>query len=187
VGTHNISIAHRHEGGREHPHRPPALDALDLRILWLLCENARLSIRAVAREVGMSAPSVAERVARLERSGVIRGYRAIIDPRALEAPLVVYIGATAVQGTDQRKVLHALREFVEVEDVLIVTGRQDMLIRLRFRNTEHLRECLFERIWNIEGLERTETYVSLDEMEPKNFQAGLLATLLETAEDTAGD
>jgi Lrp/AsnC family leucine-responsive transcriptional regulator len=163
----------------------PTLDILDLRILRLLAQDARLSIRAVAREIGMSAPSVAERIARLERSGVIRGYRAEIDPRALEAALVVYIGAVAVQGTDQREVVKALREFVEVEDVQIVTGRQDMLIRLRLRDTEHLRECLFDRIWSIQGLERTETYVSLDEMEPKNFDAGLLASLVNAAEDAA--
>ena len=160
----------------------PALDVLDLRILRLLSENARLSIRAVAREVGMSAPSVAERISRLEESGAIRGYRAIVDPRALDAPLLVYVGAIAVQGTDQQKVVQALRELVEVEDVRIVTGAHDMLIRFRLRDTEHLRECLFERIWNIKGLERTETYVSLDQMEPKNYQAGVLTALLSQAE-----
>jgi Lrp/AsnC family leucine-responsive transcriptional regulator len=162
--------------------RLPALDALDLRILRLLSENARLSIRGVAREVGMSAPSVAERISRLEESGAIRGYRAIIDPIALDAPLLVYVGAIAIQGTDQQKVVEALRELVEVEDVRIVTGAHDMLIRLRLRDTEHLRECLFERIWNIKGLERTETYVGLDEMEPKNYEAGVLTELLAEAE-----
>jgi DNA-binding Lrp family transcriptional regulator len=160
----------------------PALDALDLRILLLLSENARLSIRGVAREIGMSAPSVAERISRLEQSGAIRGYRAIIDPRALDAPLVVYVGAIAVQGTDQQKVVQALRELVEVEDVRIVTGAHDMLIRLRVRDTEHLRECLFERIWNIKGLERTETYVGIDEMPPKNYEAGVLTALLAETE-----
>jgi DNA-binding Lrp family transcriptional regulator len=167
------------------PAKPPALDVLDLRILRLLSENARLSIRAVGREIGMSAPSVAERINRLEESGAIRGYRAIIDPVALDAPLVVYVGAIAIQGTDQQKVVHALRELVEVEDVRVVTGAHDMLIRLRLRDTEHLRECLFERIWNIKGLERTETYVGLAEMEPKNYEAGVLSALLAQAEAEA--
>ena len=156
----------------------PSLDAFDLRILRLLALDARMSIRSVSREVGMSAPSVTERISRLERDGVIRGYRADIDPAALGVPLVVYVGAVAVQGVDQRRVAHALRELLEVEDVQIVTGSQDMLIRLRVRSTEHLRECLFERIWNIEGLGRTETYISLDNMERKLFDVELVDSLL---------
>ena len=164
--------------------KAPTLDLLDLRILHLLVKDARRSTRALAREVGMSPPTVAERISRLERAGVIRGYTANIDPSALRAPLVVHIGAVAVQGVDQRDVVRQLRELVEVEDALIVTGRQDMIIRLRLRDTEHLRECLFEHIWSIEGLHRTETYISLDEMEPKNFLAGLTAAMLnETAID----
>jgi DNA-binding Lrp family transcriptional regulator len=101
-------------------------------------------------------------------------------------PLVVYIGAVAIQGTDQRKVVRALRELVEVEDVKIVTGRQDMLIRLRLRDTDHLRKCLFERIWNIEGLGRTETHICLDGMEPKLFDVDLLDSLLARANEQEG-
>lgn len=55
--------------------RSPSLDEVDLRILRLLAEDARMSIRSVGREIGMSAPSVTERISRLERAGVIRGYR----------------------------------------------------------------------------------------------------------------
>jgi DNA-binding Lrp family transcriptional regulator len=155
----------------------------DLRILRLLALDARMSIRSVSREVGMSAPSVTERISHLEREGVIRGYRADIDPAALGVPLVVYVGAVAVQGVDQRRVAHALRELLEVEDVQIVTGGQDMLIRLRVRSTEHLRECLFERIWNIEGLGRTQTFISLDQMEPKLFDVELVDSLLALANE----
>jgi Lrp/AsnC family transcriptional regulator, leucine-responsive regulatory protein len=161
----------------------PSLDAFDLRILRLLALDARMSIRSVSREVGMSAPSVTERISRLERDGVIRGYRAEIEPAALGVPLVVYVGAVAVQGVDQRRVAHALRELLEVEDVQIVTGGQDMLIRLRVRSTEHLRECLFDRIWNIEGLGRTQTYISLDQMERKLFDVELVDSLLASASE----
>lgn len=159
-----------------------SFDIFDLRILRLLALDARMSIRSVSREVGMSAPSVAERISRLERDGVIRGYRADIDPAALGVPLVVYVGAVAVQGIDQRRVAHALRELLEVQDVHIITGGQDMLIRLRVRSTEHLRECLFDRIWKIKGLERTETFISLGEMEPKLCDVELLDSLLTTSQ-----
>src|SRR5947209_5171680 len=71
---------------------PPSLDRHDLAILALLARDARMSRRAVAREVGMSAPAVADRIARLERAGVIRGYRADVDRSLLGYALVVYVG-----------------------------------------------------------------------------------------------
>jgi Lrp/AsnC family leucine-responsive transcriptional regulator len=155
------------------------LDRVDLAILRLLAGDARMSGRRLAREVGMSAPAVAERVARLERTGVIRGYRAEVDRAALGLPLVVYVGAVAVQGADQQKVVERLRTMAEVEDVHIVTGPKDLLIRLRVRDPEHLREALFDRIWNVPGMERTETYISLSDMEPKSFDADRLAAMME--------
>src|SRR5690349_209150 len=122
----------------------PALDGHDVAILRLLVQDARMSQRRIAREVGMSAPAVAERIARLERSGVIRGYRADLDRTALGFGLVVYIGVVAVQGHDQLDVVRSLRELPEVEDVNVVTGPKDLLVRLRVRDHEHLREVLFD-------------------------------------------
>ena len=61
----------------------PALDATNLRLLSELQDDARLSLAELGRRVGLSSPAVADRLARLEEEGVIRGYRADIDPRAL--------------------------------------------------------------------------------------------------------
>ena len=127
----------------------------------------------------MSAPAVAERISRLERSGVIRGYRADIDPGALGFGLEVYVGVVAVQGGDQLAVVRALRRLPEVADVHVVTGPKDLLVLLRVRDHEHLREVLFDRIWNVPGVDRTETYISLGSMEPKDFEHGLLDLLEE--------
>ncbi|MFL5796980.1 MAG: Lrp/AsnC family transcriptional regulator [Actinomycetota bacterium] len=160
--------------------RPPAvaLDDQDLAILRLLVEDARISMRRLAREVGMSAPAVADRVSRLERSGVIRGYRADLDRAALGHDLVVYIGVVAVQGGAQPELVASLRSFREVEDVHVVTGPKDLLVRLRVRDHEHLREVLFDRVWGLPGVDRTETYISLAHMEPKDFDGELLGLML---------
>jgi len=158
------------------------LDRMDRAILGLLVEDARMSVRRISREVGMSAPAVADRISRLERSGVIRGYRADIDRAALGFPLVVYVGVVAVQGADQPDVVNRLREMPEVEDVHIVTGPKDLLVRLRVRDHEHLRDALFDRIWNIPGIERTETYISLGHMQPKDVDADLVDSLGRTDE-----
>lgn len=161
----------------DEPGQAPALDRQDLAILRLLVVDARMSQRAVAREVGMSPPAVAERIARLERARVIRGYRAEVDRGLLGSALVVYVGVVSVQGGDQPAVVRALRELPEVEDVHVVTGPKDLLVRLRVRDHEHLKTVLFDRIWSLPGIDRTETYISLGQMEPKEFDLALLRSL----------
>jgi Lrp/AsnC family transcriptional regulator, leucine-responsive regulatory protein len=158
--------------------RRAPLDATDLAILRLLASDARMSLRRVARELGMSPPAIADRVTGLERLGVIRGYRAELDRSMLGFPLVVYVGIVSVQGTDQLQVVERLRETPEVEDVHLVTGPKDMLVRLRLRDTAHLREVLFERIWTVPGVDRTETFVSLVDMAPKAIDVLLIDGLL---------
>ncbi|HEY8200223.1 MAG TPA: Lrp/AsnC family transcriptional regulator [Actinomycetota bacterium] len=158
--------------------RRAPLDATDLAILRLLASDARMSLRRVARELGMSPPAIADRVAGLERLGVIRGYRAELDRSMLGFPLVVYVGIVSVQGTDQLQVVDRLRETPEVEDVHLVTGPKDMLVRLRLRDTAHLREVLFERIWTVPGVDRTETFVGLGDMAPKAIDVLLIDGLL---------
>jgi DNA-binding Lrp family transcriptional regulator len=158
-----------------------SLDATDLAILRLLCIDARISLRSIARDLGMSPPAITDRVARLEGLGVIRGYRAEIDRALLGLPLVVYVGIVSVQGSDQTQVVERLRQTPEVEDVRLVTGPKDLLVRLRLRDTGHLRDVLFDRIWTVPGVDRTETYVSLGGMEPKPFDVLLLEGLLTKA------
>lgn len=155
-----------------------ALDATDLAILRLLAIDARVSLRSIARELGMSPPAITDRVARLEGLGVIRGYRAEIDRALLGFPLVVYVGIVSVQGSDQTQVVERLREAPEVEDVRLVTGPKDLLVRLRLRDTGHLRDVLFDKIWSVPGVDRTETFVSLGGMEPKPFDVLLIEGLL---------
>ena len=82
-----------------------------------------------------------------------------------------------MQGGDQPGVVRALRELAEVEDVQVVTGPKDLLVRLRLRDHEHLKTVLFDRIWSLPGVDRTETYISLGQMEPKGFDLTLLESL----------
>jgi DNA-binding Lrp family transcriptional regulator len=159
------------------------LDRIDLEILRLLAGDARLSQRRIAHEIGTSPPTVADRVARLERSGVIRGYRVEIDRSLLGFPLVAYLGVVAIQGPDQADVVTALRALPEVEEVDVVTGPMDFLVRLRVRSHKHLRDVLFERIWTISGIDRTQTFISLGQMEAKSFNVDLVTTMLGEERD----
>jgi len=150
------------------------VDDLDLALLRALAADARQSQRALARAIEMSPPAVADRLARLERSGVIRGYRVDIDWAALGFPVVVYLAVTAGAGMDLSEIITAIRELPEAEDMSVVTGSLDLLVRLRVRDHTHLRELLLTKIFQISGVQRTETFLSLADVEPANFSAAML-------------
>jgi DNA-binding Lrp family transcriptional regulator len=154
------------------------LDDVDLAILEQLVGDARASQRKIAREVGMSPPAVAERIARLERAGVIRGYRAEIDRSLLGFSLVAYASVFAENVLkDPDEVLEALAAVPEVEEATIVAGSMDLIIRLRVRDHEHLRRCLFEQIGRLPGVSRTETFLWLHSAPPKQIDLDLIRTL----------
>jgi Lrp/AsnC family leucine-responsive transcriptional regulator len=160
------------------PSEPVALDTIDLRLLLLLSDDARISQRSLARELGMSAPAVADRLARLHRQGVIAGYGVRLNWSALGYPTIVYLTVTAVQGYEQGMIMSRLAALPEVEEVMLVTGDFDMLVRVRVRDHTHLRDLLINSVWQIEGIQRTETSLSIAEMKPKNSASELLADML---------
>jgi Lrp/AsnC family transcriptional regulator for asnA, asnC and gidA len=161
------------------PAHPVPLDDVDLRLLQLLSADARTSQRGLARELGMSAPAVAERVARLERQGVILGYSARLDWGALGFPTTVLITITANQGYRQGLIMDELMRIPEVDDVLLVTGDVDLIVRARVRDHTHLRELLLNSVWQIDGILRTETSLAIAEMPAKNSAAELLNVLVD--------
>jgi Lrp/AsnC family leucine-responsive transcriptional regulator len=147
-----------------------SLDSTDRRLLTLLAADARVSQRKLAAELRMSPPAVGERIARLERAGVIRGYTIDIDWTALGCS-VVYLTVAATPGAAP-EVVRGLYAIPEVEDVVVITGSFDLLARLRVRDHEHLRRVLMSEIWKIDGLQRTETFLGLGEMHDKRQYVG---------------
>src|SRR5215472_14924655 len=86
------------------------VDDLDLALLRALAGDARQSQRSLARKIEMSPPAVADRLARLERSGAIRGYRVEVDWAALGYPVVVYLAVTAGPGMDLSEIIREIRQ-----------------------------------------------------------------------------
>jgi Lrp/AsnC family leucine-responsive transcriptional regulator len=157
------------------------VDDLDLTLLRALAADARQSQRALARAVGMSPPAIADRLARLERLGAIRGYRVEVDWAALGYPVVVYLAVTANPGMDLSEIARSIRALPEAQDMSVVTGAFDLLVRLRVRDHTHLRELLLNTIFQIPGVQRTETFLSLADAEPENFAEGLLDQMSQLA------
>ena len=119
----------------------PELDAIDRSILRELQLDARISNAELGRRVGLSAPAVSERVTRLERAGVITGYHAHVEPKALGYPVgaVVRIRPAAQQ---LRKIPDVARETPEVVACHRITGEDCFLLELRLRAIDDLEEIL---------------------------------------------
>ena len=156
------------------PATPVHLDEVDRRLIVLLANDARVSRRQLARELHMSPPGVSERIAKLERVGVIQGYSVKLNWAAL-GYVTVYLSAWIIPGADQAQIIESLRALAEVEDVVLIAGSLDMLARLRVRDHSHLRELLMERIFQIDGLQRTETFICIAEAPQKSwYVAGMI-------------
>ena len=118
-----------------------ALDETNLRLLAELQGDARLSLAELGRRVGLSSPAVADRIGRLERDGVIRGYRADIDPRALGYSLsaVIRIRPAARQIAD---VARQAQETPEVVECHRITGDDCFVMRAHVRDVDPLEEVI---------------------------------------------
>jgi Lrp/AsnC family transcriptional regulator, leucine-responsive regulatory protein len=117
------------------------LDEVNLRILQELRENGRLGMAELGRRVSMSPPAVAERVQRLERAGVIAGYRAEIDARALGYPVAAIVRIRPAPGQLQR-IPEVARETPEVGECYRITGDDCYLMRLHLRAIDDLEDVL---------------------------------------------
>jgi Lrp/AsnC family leucine-responsive transcriptional regulator len=136
------------------------LDSIDRSILELLQENCKQPLALIGEKVGLKAPSVQERIHKLEEAGLIRGYVALLDGRLLGKDVTAFIGVS----TEHPRAISALEaKIAAIDDVLEchhVTGSWSLLVKAKTRNTESL-EDLIEEIRSIEGVTRTETLVAL--------------------------
>jgi Lrp/AsnC family leucine-responsive transcriptional regulator len=117
------------------------LDEINLRLLEELQTDGRIGFAELGRRVGMSAPAVAERVGRLERAGVIRGYRAELDPTALGFPVSAIVRIRPSPGQLQR-VREVAANSPEVAECYRITGDDCYLMRLHLRSIDDLEEIL---------------------------------------------
>ncbi len=117
------------------------LDSVNRRLLAELSADPRLSMTALARKVEMSAPAVTERVQRLERDGIITGYRMIMDPAAIGLPVTSFVRVRP--GPGQLAKLAALAaDLPEVTECYRITGEDCFLIKLHAASMERLEETL---------------------------------------------
>jgi Lrp/AsnC family leucine-responsive transcriptional regulator len=136
------------------------MDDVDRLLVEALRRNARASYAELAREVGLSAPSVHERVNKLEASGVLRGYHAAVASDALGYAITALIGVFLTDAGDVDAVHGALDDVPEIEDCWFVAGEESFIVKVRVPDVAGL-ERLIGTLTRIPGVARTRSTVVL--------------------------
>jgi Lrp/AsnC family leucine-responsive transcriptional regulator len=136
------------------------VDSVDRRLIEALRANARATFAELARLVGLSAPAVHERVGKLESSGVITGYHAVVEPAALGLGVSALVGVLQGDRGDSDRIFAALREMPEIEDCWFVAGEETFVVKVRVSDMPSL-EQVIGALNRIRGVARTRTTVVL--------------------------
>lgn len=139
------------------------IDGIDKEILKYLMKDARKSILEIARNIGISGAAIHQRLRKLESSGLITGSKFVIDPKKLGYTTMAYIGIYLDRAMSNPKAVKELEKIPEVLECHYTTGNWSILIKVLCKDNEHLMQVLNKNIQQIEGVSRTETFISLDQ------------------------
>ena len=138
-------------------------DAIDLRLLNMLQENARVSQADMARAVGLAPSAVMERLRKLEQRGVVTGYAGLLDPRAVGLGQLAFVAVRVSGSGEQEENAGArLAAVPEVLEVHHVAGEDCYLLKVRTGDAQHLGTLLRQRLGRIPGVVSTRTTVVLE-------------------------
>jgi Lrp/AsnC family leucine-responsive transcriptional regulator len=140
------------------------LDTKDSAILTLIQENSKLTAKQIAKKINAPITTVFAKTKRMEELGIINGYRAIVTPEKLNAGTAAFILASVsyrAKGDDapvsQRTVAEEIARFPEVQEVHIITGDWDLLVKLRAESVDAVGKFVVDKLRLIKGLEKTLT------------------------------
>ncbi len=139
------------------------IDGIDKKILRYLMEDARRPILEIARNIGISGAAIHQRLRKLEKSGLIAGSKFVINPKILGYTTMAYIGIFLDKAMSNPKAVKALEKIPEVLECHYTTGNWSILIKVLCKDNEHLMQVLNRDIQQIEGVSRTETFISLNQ------------------------
>ncbi len=138
------------------------IDGVDRKILTVLQENCRTSNAEIARQVGLTPSAVFERIRKLEEKEIIRGYRAEIDPKALDVGQLAFIFIRSNDRPGGVATAERLAEIPEVLELHHVAGEDCFLAKVRARDAEALGRLLRERLGRITTITSTRTTIVLE-------------------------
>ena len=138
-----------------------AIDDIDLRILDMLQRNGKLSQAKIAGAVGLTTPSVNERIKKMERHGMIRGFVALLDHEKMGFPLTAYVDVALEHPRFEKGFVDDLEKLLGVQECHYVAGEYAYRLKVKAVSPGALADFLQHRILTIKGVSRTRAQVSL--------------------------
>ncbi|MFN4147789.1 MAG: Lrp/AsnC ligand binding domain-containing protein [Runella sp.] len=139
------------------------IDATDLKILSLLLEDANLPYTEVGKRVNVSGGTVHVRMKKMEDLGIVRGAQIKINQSMLGWDISAFLGIYLDKSSLYEEVAVQLERIPEVVNIHYTTGIYSIFAKIVCRDTEHLRQVLHDKIQRVAGIQRTETFISLEE------------------------
>lgn len=140
-----------------------AVDGIDKIILKYLLKDARTPIQVLAKACGISGAAVHQRLKKLEKADVISGSQILLNPKILGYKTLAFIGIYLDKAMRNPEAVKQLKNIPEVVECHYTTGNWSIFAKLLCRDNEHLMELLNKKIQSVEGVSRTETFISLRE------------------------
>lgn len=146
------------------------LDDTDQRIIKVLKDNSKLSYREIAKRLLMPVTTVHNRIRKLEKNSVIKKYSIILNNKIIGKEVCAYILIKVdyhflkLKNLTQHELGKKLKSMDDVEDVALITGLRDIILRVRTYSIDSLNKLVTKDFRNVEGVRSTETLVVLDEL-----------------------
>ena len=141
----------------------PKIDEKDFRILALLQKNCRMTSKEIARKIDSPVTTVFAKIKRMEKLGIIKDYKAVLDARKLHMGTTAFILASfsyRLKGEEllsQREIGRQIASFPEVQEVHIITGDWDILIKVKEKDVDAIGNFVIDRLRTVKGIEKTLT------------------------------
>src|SRR6478609_304785 len=146
------------------------VDNVDLRILEILRDDAKKPFTEVAKKVHVSQGTVHVRMNKMEEAGIVEKTTVKINYAKLGFDITAFIGIYLEKSALYDKVVARLKEIPEITSIHYTTGNYSMFVKIHCRDTNHLKEVLHDKMQQVDGIERTETMISLEESLDRNLK-----------------
>ncbi|MBL7843403.1 MAG: Lrp/AsnC ligand binding domain-containing protein [Cyclobacteriaceae bacterium] len=145
------------------------VDKTDLKILEILMQDAKRPFTEVAKKVFVSGGTVHVRMNKMEEAGIVEKTTLKVNYAKLGYDITAFLGIFLEKSALYDKVLARLKAIPEITNIHYTTGNYSMFCKIHCRDTNHLKEVLHDKIQQVDGIERTETMISLEESLDRNL------------------
>ena len=147
------------------------IDEKDKQLLSLLQKNCKLSLRELSQITEMRETTIFARIKRLEKEGIIKEYRTILDPKAIGKNVLsfVLIKYDPSAGIKQREVAEKIANLPEIQEVHIIAGDWDIIAKVREKDVEGLGKAVLDKIREIKGVKETVSLIVFESIKETTF------------------